>query len=436
MVSDVFIGKINVLLIDETQAFGVSVREFLRGEDMELTLLGGGIEAAVKAAKGATPDLILLAPPHGRLTEAVERLDAAYTSPIVAILSPEQLPAARDVLLAGARAYLPAEMGRAELVDTIISVLDRERRRRAAMARKLGVAGADQGQIIAVHGAKGGVGATTIAVNLAVATRSATRARVALVDANLYSGDVAVSLNLVSRNSVADLTPHLKELDGEFLERAAVRHASGLSAFLAPDDMERAQGINGEQMGRILKVMRQHFDYIVVDTCSLPDQVTSAALDAADKIALVFTPELPALKNAARFLQTAAEFGYGGAKLVPTLNRANSRGALGQADIQEHLRCAIGVAIPSDGRTLISATNAGEVVVGRRRGRFAHGIWQLTAAVTGAPIRQLKRAQASHAARSATADGAPSPRAVTPPRPGVFGRFRRRNERVVAGAGD
>jgi pilus assembly protein CpaE len=435
-VSGVFNGKINVLLIDETQAFGTSIREFLRGEDMELTLQGGGIEAAVKAAKQSTSDLILLAPPRGRLTEAVELLDAAYTAPIVVILAAEHTALAREVLLAGARAYLPADLGRDELVDTITSVLDRERRRRTTLAKKLGVDGIDQGQIIAVHGAKGGVGATTIAVNLAVATRLATRARVALVDANLYSGDVAVSLNLVSRNSVADLTPHLKDLDKEFLGRAAVQHASGVSAFLAPDDMERAQGVSGEQMGRILKVMRQHFDYIIVDTCSLPDQVTSAALDAADKVTLVFTPELPALKNAARFLQSAADFGYGGEKLVPTLNRANSRGALGLADIEEHLRCLVDVILPSDGRTLIGATNAGEAIIGQRRGRFAHGIWQLTAVTTGVPIRQLKRAQTHNAARRPVPTGMPNASTPPVPRAGLFARFRRRNDPVAPSAGD
>lgn len=417
--SGVFIGKVRVLLIDEAQTHVARLRDLLRGEDMELTVEGGGIEAAVKAAKGIAPDVILLAPARRRpVTDDLERLDTAFAnSPIVALLTPEQLTRARETLLAGARAYLPIDTGRDELVDTIMSVLERERRRRAALAKRLGVTGTDQARIVAVHGVKGGVGATTVAVNLAVATRVATRARVALVDANLFSGDVAVSLNLQSRSNLADLTPHLKELDQEFLQRASVRHESGLSVFLAPDDFERAQAVNGEQIGRILKVMRQHFDYIIVDTCSLPDQVTSAALDAADAIVLVLAPEVPALKNAARFLTLAAEFGYAGEKLIPVLNRANSRGAVSLGDIREHLRCEIVVSIPSEGRTMIGAVNAGEPLISRRRGRFVHGIWQLTAEVTDVPIRQLKRAQTPE--RSATGRPAPAPRL------GFFGRLRR-----------
>jgi pilus assembly protein CpaE len=188
-----------------------------------------------------------------------------------------------------------------------------------------------------------------------------------------------------------------------------VRHASGLHAFLAPDDFVRAQLITSEQIRRILKVMREHYDYIIVDTCSLPDPVTSATLDEADRIVLVMTPELPALKNAARFLQLSDEFGLP-AKTVLALNRAGSRGALGLGDIETHLHASVAVTIASDGRSLVKAVNTGEPVIGQRRNRFADGIWQLTALVTDTPVRQLKRAgkQATEATPAGEAAASPS----------------------------
>lgn len=415
----VLVGRVRVLLLEDDHGQAERLRELLRGEDMELNVVTGSVEDGLRHARTWSPDVILVAMPRGSLTQAIEKIDAAYShTPVVALLTPEQVERARDVLLAGARAFLTADAGREELVDTILTVLERERRRRAALARRLGV-DVDKGQVVAVHGSKGGVGATTVAVNLAVATRLASRARVALVDANIYSGDVAACLHLMSRSSLADLTPHLKELDREFLERASVRHASGLHAFLAPDDFVRAQLITGEQVARILKVMREHYDYIVVDTCSLPDPVTSAALDEADRIVLVLTPEVPALKNAARFLQLSGEFGHQG-KTVLALNRADSRGALGLGDIQTHLHASVAVKLGSDGRTLVKAVNNGEPVVGRRRNRFADGIWQLTATVTGAPVRQLKRAGKQQT------ETAPSVENLGPaqPRAGVFTRLR------------
>ena len=385
-------GRVRLLLLEDGHGAAEHLRELLHGENMELSIAAQDLEDALQQVRTMSPDVILMAITSPMLLEIIERVDTVSGgNPIVALLNPEQLDSSHDVLLAGARAFLAVDTGRDGLVDTIISVLERERRRRAALARQLGVE-IDLGQVVAVHGAKGGVGATSVAVNLAVAAKKATGKRVALVDANLYSGDVAATLNLMSRSSLADLTPHIKELDEEFLGRASVRHASDVRAFLAPDDFVRAQAINGEQISRILRVMRQCFDFIIVDTCSLPDQVTTAALEEANRILLVTTPEVPSLKNAGRFLRLASEFGYRD-KIAIVLNRAKSRGALSMTDIEGHLHAQVAVSIGSDGRSVPVATNAGEPVVSRRRSKFGAGIWQLTSMITGASNQQLKRAR-------------------------------------------
>jgi pilus assembly protein CpaE len=383
-------SRVRLLLLEDGQGQAERLRGLLRDEHIDLSVASPDFDGALQQVRSLVPDVMLVALLGGRLPDVVERLDAVSGgNPIVVLVTPEQSEHSREVLLAGARTVLPADVGRDELVDTLHSILERDHRRRAALAKEFGVE-VDLGHVIAVHGAKGGVGATAVSVNLAIATLQATRRRVALVDANLYSGDVAASLNLMSRNSLADLTPHLKELDRDFLDRAAVHHASGVRVFLAPDDFVRAQVIEGEHIARILKVMRQQFDYIIVDTCSLPDQVTSAALEEADRILLITTPELPALKNAARFLRLAGDFGYR-SKIDLVLNRGKSRGAIGNGDIESHLHAPIRVTIGSDGRTVPAAMNAGEPVIGQRRSRFSSGIWALTAMITGAPVRKLKR---------------------------------------------
>lgn len=395
-------ARIRLLLIEDGGGQANRLTELLSDESMELRIASQSVGEALQQVRSVAPEVILVSLPEAMLPPVIEQIDAVSGgSPIVALLTPAQTDASRDILLAGARAILPIDTGRDELVDTVVSVLERERRRRAALARQLGVE-IDLGQVIAVHGAKGGVGATSVSVNLAVAIKLATNKRVALVDANLYSGDVAAALHLMSRSSLADLTPHLKELDQEFLERASVRHVSGVRAFLAPDDFVRAQAINGEQITRILKVMRQYFDYIVIDTCSLPDQVTTAALEEANRILLIATPEVPALKNAARFLRLAGEFGYRN-RVSVVLNRAKSRGALHHADIESHLHAPIAVAIGSDGRTLPAAINAGEPVIEKRRSKFGAGIWQLAASVTGAHTRKV-RSQKSQQVEPAPAE--------------------------------
>jgi pilus assembly protein CpaE len=385
-------SRVRLLLLEDGQGQAERLRALLRDENIDLSVAAHDLDDALRQVRSLLPDILLVTLTGVRLPAVVERLDAASDGkPIVVLLAPDQADSAREVLLAGARTVLPSDVERDELVDTLVGILERDRRRRAALAKEFGVE-VEQGQVIAVHGAKGGVGATVISVNLAIATLQATRRRVALVDANLYSGDVAASLNLMSRSSLADLTPHLQELDRDFLDRAAVHHTSGLRVFLAPDDFVRAQVIEGEHIARILKVMRQQFDYIIVDTCSLPDSVTSAALEESDRILLITTPELPSLKNAARFLRLAGDFGYRN-KVNLVLNRGKSRGAIGDGDIESHLHAPISVTIGSDGRTVPAAMNAGEPVIGQRRSRFAGGIWSLTELITGASARKLKRNQ-------------------------------------------
>lgn len=418
----VLVGKVRVLLLEDDHQQADRLRELLRGEEMELNVVSGSVEDGLNHARSWSPDVILVAKPGSSLTKTIEKISVAYSHiPVVALMTTDQTASTRDVLLAGASAFLADDAGRDDLVDTILSVLEHERRRRAAMAKRLGV-DVGKGQVVAVHGSKGGVGATAVAVNLAVATRLASRARVALVDANLYSGDVAACLHLMSRSSLADLTPHLKELDQDFLERASVRHASGLHAFLAPDDFARAQIVTGEQIRRMLKVMRDHYDYIIVDTCSLPDPVTATALDEADRIVLVLTPEVPALKNAARFLQQSGDFGHQ-TKTVLVLNRADSHGALGLGDIQTHLHASIAVKLASDERVIVKAVNQGEPVVSGGRNRFASGIWELTSLVTGAPARQLRRL-GKQQTEAAVPTAPPEEPAVSAPRLGRFSRLR------------
>jgi pilus assembly protein CpaE len=226
-----------------------------------------------------------------------------------------------------------------------------------------------------------------------------TAGRVALVDGNLYSGDIAVSLNIISRNSISDLLPHLRDLDKELLDSASVVHRSGVSVLLAPDELELADAVTGEAMQRILKSMRTYFDYIVVDTCSLPDQVTMAALENADTILLIATPELPSLKNAARFIRTCREHGYPADKLMLVINRENSRNAISRADIEDNLKLKVGMGIRSDGRTLIRAINAGEPAVSiDRRSRIGRGVRQLATIIATGQVARVSAA-ASPAAR-------------------------------------
>lgn len=322
-----------------------------------------GYGEALRAVQRADADLVIIDEVAGDPCAVVEQIDdIAPELPIVVVLEEEQRMLAQASILAGARAYLFRPFELAELLEVVRRVHAKEDRRKKKTER-----GASQtGRIIAVHGAKGGVGTTTVSINLAVAMAKATGKRVALLDLNLMGGDVAVSLNIVTDNSIADVVAHLRELDGDLLDATMVHHPSGVAVLPSPTQLERAEAITGEETAKVLIACKAHFDVVVVDTASRPDEHVLAALDLADTILLVATPEIVCLKNTARFLGLSHEIGYGRDKIRLVVNRVRSAGSLPLADIEESLQHEMSFGVSSDGVPIIASLNAGEPVVTMR----------------------------------------------------------------------
>ncbi|MFN8635834.1 MAG: AAA family ATPase [Chloroflexota bacterium] len=339
-----------------------AITELLEEEPtFKVTESAAGYGEAARAAHKGDVDLVVVDEVAGDPAAVVEQLDqAAPEIPVIVLLDVENAANAQACILAGARAYMLRPVEPAELIDLIQRIYDKEDRRR----RKMQPAGSNKaGRVIAVHGPKGGVGTTTVAVNLAVALYQQTRLRVVLVDGSLLSGDVAVAMNIANENSIADVVAHVRELDGDLLNDTLLKHGSGIWVLPAPSELERAEVINGEETTAVLAALRQFYDIVVVDTASRPDEHLLAALDQSDVVLVVCTPEIASLKNAARFLALAHELGYGDEKLKLTINRLSSHGSIPLKDIESNLRHKMAYGLPSDGIPVIEALNAGEPVV-------------------------------------------------------------------------
>ena len=322
---------------------------------------------ASRAVRQAEPDVVLLLADSLEAADpvvAVEELESAAAGVAIVVLSSGDRYAPRDFVLAGARDCLAPPYDREILAASLRQVHAHEARRRDRLVASLGIGGRQHRcRIVAIHGAKGGVGATTVAVNVAVALRRLTDERVALVDASLQTGDVGVALNLVGSAAIDDLVVHLSELDGQLLNRVLVTHSSGVRVLLAPRDLERAEDIGADQMRRVLAALSAHFDYLVVDTSSTLDAAGLAVLDYADKIVLLTTPEIPSLKNAGRFLQVSRRLGYPTDKLVLALNRAHSQNGISFAEVERSLAHRPAATIPTAGGPIMRALNRGEAIV-------------------------------------------------------------------------
>jgi pilus assembly protein CpaE len=286
---------------------------------------------------------------------------AAGRTALIVIGDPADSPTLSRAVRAGARAFLVRPYDPEELIATIGDLRATRHDGVRIAARPSG-----GGSVHAVYAPKGGAGATTVATALGVVLAEDRHRRVALVDLDLQFGAVGVTLDLKGQNTLSDLLVHGGALDQGLIDDTFVTHPSGLRVLLAPTSLASAAEVSDEAVLALINGLRPHFDVIVVDLPSGYDERVAAVLAAADRVILVTTPELPALRDLQRVMEVAPALQNGKADLV--LNRWPSRWGVPPAEVEKALGKKVALAIPSEGPSIIRALNSGMAVVDRRAG--------------------------------------------------------------------
>lgn len=157
------------------------------------------------------------------------------------------------------------------------------------------------GEVIAVYGARGGLGTTTVAVNLAHQLATLTSREVCLLDLDLQRGDVAASLNLQPAESIATIAGAGRDIDELFLAGALTRHPSGVFVLAAPAEIEDADAIGHDDVATAIRLLRTQFRYVVVDTPRTITGATLPAFELSDRILLLTDLSVPSIRAARRF---------------------------------------------------------------------------------------------------------------------------------------
>jgi pilus assembly protein CpaE len=212
-----------------------------------------------------------------------------------------------------------------------------------------------QGQIVAVFSNKGGVGKSTIAVNLAVGLQRLYRDRVLLIDADLYYGDLEPLLDARGEHTIADLCMRQSHQIDSLLSLTTA-HSSGISFLSRPPEMARIETLDMSYLVAALPVYASLFDHVVINMSTVLDEFNLSILDAAQRILVVTTPEMPAALNTARFMEVAVKLKLAD-KASIVLNRADS--GTHAETIQEHLALQFAARLPSAGRMVVQAANEG-----------------------------------------------------------------------------
>jgi pilus assembly protein CpaE len=218
------------------------------------------------------------------------------------------------------------------------------------------------GELWIVYGPKGGVGATTLVVNLAIALR-ATERDVALVDLDVYAGDAAFFLNVEPSHTLRDVVTNYNRLDAVLIQGAMVRHHSGLSilASSGPGRGEPPLEPTAEQTIGVLQLVTGMHELTLVNTPGIPSEATRAALTAADRVLLVTDLTVAALRACARTIDWLAGEGVDATSGVEVIvNRHNPRATeISLAEVSRMMPAPVRAVLPCDDAAALTAANAG-----------------------------------------------------------------------------
>jgi len=268
-----------------------------------------------------------------------------------------------QAMRAGVREFFQADSPEDEIRMALWRFKERRDKRLAERQGQSGAA-ARQGRIINVFGAKGGVGTTTLAVNLAAAFLSGKDgAMVSLMDMNLPFGEVQLFLDLHPRYHWGEIIGNISRLDATYLMSIVSRHASGLYLLPPPSRLEDLQMATPENITALLTCMRSLFDTVVIDLGMYLDEITLKVMDISDEIVLVCVQNLPCLANVRRFMENVR--GVEGdlvQKLKVVVNRHLPESDLSVEDMEKALGIKVFRRIQNDYKTTLAAINQGKTL--------------------------------------------------------------------------
>ncbi len=324
---------------------------------------GYGIDA-VTMAREKSPDVIVLAmeEPVARATHTMSSLaDALPETPVIVYSSLSDAASVRRAMIAGARDYLVKPPRPEELARAIYAVLDQEERRRIRMTGETADSAA-RGTVITVFGAKGGIGKTTIATNMATALSKNTNSSVAIVDMDTRFGDVAIMMDVVVEFSIADVGRNIDNVDRDTIRDYLVRHNSGVEILPAPLHPTEWGALNRHHITKVVELLSQTHDYVVVDTPGAFNELVATALETANIILLVTSMDIASIKDTALALEMLRAAAVSEDKVKLIINHSTSSNSLRPEDVERVLEYEVYWRIPHD-LAISSSNQLGQPIV-------------------------------------------------------------------------
>jgi pilus assembly protein CpaE len=328
-------------------------------------------------------EYVVVLGPHVPYDDALSACDGLRTShpavSVVLVRTELTTQVLTQAMAAGAREVVPA--GSPEAVAAAVT---RAQQLFAALRGSAG--GGASGKVFTVWSPKGGVGKTTVAVNLGLALAEQGARRVCVVDLDLAFGDVAITMQLFPSHSIEHAIGSEDALDAELVEGLLTRHQDAMMVLAAPSHPDVRDRISATLIGQVIRTLKASFDYVVIDTAPSLDEQTLTALDETDEIVIVATLDVPTLKNVKVALETLDMLSVPADRRHLLLNRADDEVGISADRVESILgmRPEAKVASSTD---VAAATNAGDPIVSKSPHHpSSTAIRQLASLLAGQPI--------------------------------------------------
>jgi pilus assembly protein CpaE len=348
-------AKITVQICGEEQALCDAMRAMLGGHpDIQTSTQVRRGEAAAPATHPAVQfdvQIVLLGAHPEDTLRALSALPASQRSAMIVVGHDSDVKLMRQAMQAGARDYFAPPVMRAELIEAVRKIGSEKRQDVPATL----------GSLTAVINARGGSGASFIAVNLAHSLALRHKAPVALVDMDLQFGSLPLALDVEQKNSLLTALAASEQIDGMALGGYMAKHGSGVHVLSAmSEQLPTITDVSADALRRVLTVVRQSYPRVIADLPRQLDALTSTVLAQADHVVLVMQQSLAHVRDAKRMLQAiGGAFGNVRNNVVLVVNRYNKNDVVTLKDITEAIAPPALVTLPNDFRTVSESLNRG-----------------------------------------------------------------------------
>lgn len=358
--------KLAVMKVDVGKALDEELSsQFEQMEYVEVIPEVQALENAYEAVSDFRPDVLVIelnssGDPKAKLKWA-ERVKLEFPDTAIFVSSEDNSP---DLLMSAMRAGVQEFLRKPVETDRFIEAFERVRRIRLGhdgQRRK------ESGSIMSLFSIKGGVGVTTLSVNIGVAMSRLTGKEAAIVDLDLQLGDVANYLDLTPTYNILDACGDGDSVDATQLQGCMTHHDSNVFVLAEPKGIVDSNTIKESQVDQILRYLKSMYSFVIVDTPHVFDHRTLAAFSISDYVVLVAVASISSIRATRKSLDFLRSQGYGTEKLKILINRSSKKDDIKSKEIESALDYPVTWTVPNNYRDVIESINSGIPLAGQKR---------------------------------------------------------------------